>query len=88
MKKEVINSLTNNFEDYIQILEQDKNEEINFWFARDLQHLLGYDEWRNFQSVISKAKTACEMSGEDIFDHFVDTNKTIAMPKNCKEKHR
>ncbi len=85
MKKEIITQLTKDFESSVQILEQEKNKELNFWFARDLQHLLGYDEWRNFQSVISKAKTACEMSGEDIFDHFVDTNKTIAMPKTAKK---
>ena len=86
MKKAAIKNLTNNFEDYIQVLAEGKNKEINFWLARDLQHLLGYEEWRNFQNVISKAKTACENSGQDIFDHFVDTNKTIIMPKGASKK--
>lgn len=50
---------------------------MEFWLARDLQHLLGYTEWRNFTVAISKAKTACEMSNHTISDHFVDVNKMV-----------
>lgn len=60
---------------------------IEYWLARDLQQLLGYAEWRNFnQSAISKAKTACELSGHQISDHFVAVNKTIKMPKGAKKE--
>ncbi len=79
MKKELIHSLTNDFESYAQ----KTNSDIEFWLARDLQHLLGYTEWRNFLLVINKAKTACEVSEHAIFDHFVDVNKTIQMPKGA-----
>ncbi len=48
--------------------------------ARDLQQLLGYTEWRNFTKVILKSKTACELSGQQIDNHFVDINKTSLMP--------
>lgn len=48
-----------------------------YWLARDIQHLLGYAEWRNFGQVISKAKTACEVSGQLVKDHFVDVNKMV-----------
>ena len=54
--------------------------------ARDLQKLLGYDKWGNFLNVISKAKIACENSGHQIFDHFADVGKTIAMPKGAKKE--
>ena len=50
---------------------------LEFWLARDLQHLLGYGKWANFQSVISKAKTACENSGHKIFDHFASVGKMV-----------
>ena len=33
--------------------------------------------WRNFTAVINKAKTACEVSGHPIADHFVDVNKMV-----------
>ena len=59
MKKEVVKNLTQDFESQVNHTKSD----IEFWFARDLQHLLGYSEWRNFTKVINKAKTACETSG-------------------------
>ncbi len=59
---------------------------IEFWLARDLQHLLGYSKWDNFKNIISKAKTACEVSGYDILDHFPDVGKTINMPKTATKE--
>jgi DNA-damage-inducible protein D len=73
MKNELIKSLTNDFEDHSQTTENG----IEFWFARDIQHLLGYSEWRNFNKVILKAKTSCEATGNLISDHFVDVNKMV-----------
>lgn len=82
MKTELVHTLTATFEGHAQTTENG----IEFWLARDLQHLLGYAEWRNFGLVINKAKTACEVSGHAIADHFVDINKTIAMPKNAQKE--
>lgn len=82
MKTEIIKSLTNNFESHANKTE----EGVEFWFARDLQHLLGYAKWDNFASVISKAKTACEMTGNGIGDHFADIGKTIQMPKGAQKE--
>lgn len=75
MKSDIIESLSNNFEDHSQTTENG-NE---FWFARDIQHLLGYSEWRNFQKVVVKAKTSCEATGNSIADHFVDINKMVEL---------
>jgi DNA-damage-inducible protein D len=73
MKKEIVESLTDNFEAHAQQTEGG----IEYWLARDIQHLLGYAEWRNFGTVISRAKTACEISGHPVADHFVDVNKMV-----------
>ncbi|MBS4069656.1 DNA damage-inducible protein D [Sulfurimonas sp. RIFOXYB12_FULL_35_9] len=73
IEKELIHSLTKNFEDFAN----QTDDKVEFWLARDLQHLLGYAEWRNFQNAISKAKTACDVSGQNISDHFVDINKMV-----------
>jgi DNA-damage-inducible protein D len=73
MKKEVVQTLTDNVEGHAQQTETG----VEYWLARDIQHLLGYAEWRNFGLVISKAKTACEVSGQRITDHFVDVNKMV-----------
>jgi hypothetical protein len=63
---------------------------VKFWLARDLQHLLGYDEWRNFPAVINKAKTACEVTGHAISDHFVGVNKMVELGsgRRCKKLER
>lgn len=73
MKSEIVRSLTDSFEGHAQQAESG----VDFWLARDVQHLLGYSEWRNFQKVISKAKTSCEVSGHAIDNHFVDVNKMV-----------
>lgn len=76
MKTELIHSLTETFEGHAQQTENG----VEYWLARDLQHLLGYAEWRNFNStVISKAKTACEVSGHIPSDHFVSVNKMVEL---------
>lgn len=73
MKKELVQTLTDTFEGHAQYTETG----VEYWLARDIQHLLGYAEWRNFGLVISKAKTACEVSGQRVKDHFVDVNKMV-----------
>ncbi len=75
MKKEIIQSLVNNFESYSQKTE----EGVEFWLARDLQQLLGYDKWDNFLKVISKAKIACENSGNNTKDHFAGVGKMVRL---------
>ena len=74
MKTELIHTLSSTFEAHAQQTEGG----TEFWLARDLQYLLGYAEWRNFSNtVIPKAKTAREVSGQAVSDHFVDVNKMI-----------
>lgn len=72
MKTELIKSLTGRFEAVAH-----KAEEVEYWFARELQELLGYTEWRNFLQVIDKAKTACINAAQESTDHFVDVNKMV-----------
>jgi DNA-damage-inducible protein D len=74
MKTELVHTLTATFEGHAQQTESG----VEYWLARDLQHLLGYAEWRNFHSgAISKAITACELSGHPASDHFVGVNKMV-----------
>jgi DNA-damage-inducible protein D len=82
MKTELVQSLTANFETHAQRIDSG----VEFWLARDIQNLLGYDEWRNFSLVISKARTACELSGHLISDHFVDVNKMINLAKGAQRE--
>jgi DNA-damage-inducible protein D len=81
MEKQLINKLAKNFEDFVH-----SKDGIEFWFARDLQHLLGYAEWRKFEGVILKAQESCKKSNLNSFDHFVGAAKTIDMPKGAKKE--
>ena len=41
-----------------------------YWSARDLQPLLGYNHWRSFEKAVQKSVTSCEQSGNDPSHHF------------------
>ncbi|MBQ9267672.1 MAG: DNA damage-inducible protein D [Clostridia bacterium] len=61
------------FED-IKHIDEDGRE---YWYARELQVVLDYKEWRKFQNVIEKAKQACKNSGNNTFYDFVDVDKIV-----------
>lgn len=73
MKTEQVQMLTETFEGHAQQTEGG----VEYWLARDVQHLLGYTKWENFLNVVNKAKTACEVSGHDIGNHFPDVRKMV-----------
>lgn len=56
-----------------------------YWLARELQPILDYSQWRNFNEAIDRAKLACQNSGIDPSDHFAEVSKTIPMPKNASK---
>jgi len=82
METKMVHTLTATFEAHAQQTENG----VEFWLARDLQHLLGYAEWRNFTTVISKAKTACEVSGHSIGNHFVGVNKMVEIGSESRRE--
>jgi len=75
MQNDQIYTMTESFEGHAQETENG----IEYWLARDIQHLLGYTEWRNFLNIVTKAKTACEVSEHPVQDHFVDINKMVEL---------
>jgi DNA-damage-inducible protein D len=82
MKPEIIHTLTKNFESFAHKTK----DGLEFWFARDLQKLLGYSRWENFINAIAKAKIACEVFGEKVSDHFPDITKMINLAKGAQRE--
>ncbi len=76
MDQNTITKLTNSFN---AIVQQVPNVAAEFWYARDLQELLGYTEWRNFLKVIEKAKDSAQNVGASVQNHFVDVNKMVSI---------
>jgi len=52
-----------------------------FWSSRDFAQVLGYNDYRNFEAVVAKARTACFNSGQRVEDHFVDITEMIEIGK-------
>lgn len=61
-------------------------EGVECWSARELQQLLGYSKWENFEKVIQKAKDACKNAGEEVIYHFPDIRKMIAIGKGAEKE--
>lgn len=79
MKSEEIKNLFFQFEAAASELEG-----VECWSARELQSLLGYSKWENFEKVIQKAKDACKNAGEFIENHFPDVRKMVGIGSNTE----
>ena len=69
------------FEDIKHVNEND----IEFWYARELMPVLEYSKWENFEKVIEKAKIVCETSNNNINDHFADVRKIVKAGATTKK---
>ena len=72
--------MSNTIFENIKNIDENGNE---YWSARDLQEVLQYKEFRNFETAIKKAITACENSDINVSNHFVDANKMINLAKGA-----
>lgn len=79
MKSEEIKQLFEQFEAVASELEG-----VECWSARELQTLLGYSKWENFEKVIQKAKDACKNAGELIENHFPEVRKMVEIGSNTE----
>ncbi len=76
MDEKMIAKLKKLFDD---IIHRSEDGEMEFWYARELQPLLGYSRWENFELVIKKAIIACENAGGNVGDHFRGVTKMVSI---------
>lgn len=72
-------SLFDSIQQYVK--GEDGNEQIEVWFARELQELLGYARWENFIVAIGRAVDACKSQGINVDNHFREVTKMITIGK-------
>ena len=77
MSTELMRYSDQTFEDIKHINEYGQE----YWLARELQPILGYNSWRRFSDAIERAKIACKNSGYEVDEQFADAVKTSPMPK-------
>jgi DNA-damage-inducible protein D len=81
MEQQTITKLISSFEECVY--EQDG---VEYWFARELQKLLEYTQWRNFLNVVDKAKESCKNSGNEVGDHFADVSKMVKLGSDAERE--
>ena len=74
----------NTYQSPFESIKQIDDDGIEYWYARDIQEILEYSEWRNFSKIIEKAKSACETSGHAVQSEFVDVNKLVDVGANLQ----
>lgn len=73
MSNELMKYSDQTFED-IKHINEDGQE---FWYARELQHVLEYAQWRYMKETVERARLACENSGLNPDDHFAEVRKMV-----------
>lgn len=74
MDKKTIYEMKNAFDEIVKIIQE---EAVEFWYARDLMALLGYDRWENFHKAIERAIDSCKASEIEPADHFRSVTKMV-----------
>lgn len=66
------------------VVLQTTEEKIEFWYARDLMKLLGYNRWENFEKAIKRAMESCETAKIEVTDHFREVTKMVQLGSGSK----
>ena len=66
------------------VVQKDDSADVEFWYARDLMVLLGYDRWENFDKAIQRATDSCKTSGIEVENHFREVTKMVVVGSGAK----
>lgn len=83
MEEKIIEKLKLMFDDIVHI---SSDCSIEYWCARELQPLLGYSRWENFELAIKRAMESCKSSKIEALDHFRDVTKMVQLGSGSTRK--
>ena len=87
MDKQQIIKYQSNFDKIVHFINsEDKSEQVEVWFARELQILLGYARWENFIIAIHRAVDSCKTQNVNIDDHFREVTKMVVLGSGAKRE--
>lgn len=84
MRMKIVKDITKGHLSPFERIKRTNDAGNEYWSSRDFARVLGYSDYRNFEQVIAKARTACFNSGQRIDDHFVDVTDMIEVGKGAK----
>ena len=82
-----INQHKQTFDEIMHFIKSDDDkEQVEVWFARELQSVLGYARWENFQVAIGRAVESCKSQSISVDDHFREVTKMISLAKGAQRE--
>ncbi len=81
MEKSKITAIKSQFDDTIHILD---DTDVEYWLARELMPLLGYERWENFEKAIARSMESCQTSETPVSDHFREVTKMVQLGSGAK----
>jgi DNA-damage-inducible protein D len=86
MDKLSIQNYKTAFDVVAQYIQNENNEQVEVWFARDLQMVLGYARWENFIVAINRAVESCKTQSINVDDHFREVTKMVVLGSGAKRE--
>jgi len=81
-----INQYKSSFDAIAQYIENEQKEQVEIWFARELQTILGYARWENFVVALKRAVESCKTQIVNVDDHFREVTKMVELGSGAKRK--
>jgi DNA-damage-inducible protein D len=79
-----INQYKNTFDSIVKTISDDNENQVEVWYGRELQGLLGYARWENFTVAINRAIESCKSQGVSVDDHFREVTKMVQLGSGSK----
>ena len=87
MDKKLILQYKSSFDNIVRHIESNDNQgEVEVWYARELQPVLGYVRWENFLVAIGRALESCKTQGVSVEDHFREVTKMVELGSGAKRE--
>ena len=80
-----INHHKKTFDEIVHFIKGEDGEgQVEVWFARELQTVLGYARWENFLTAIGRAVESCKTQKINVNDHFREVTKMVSLGSNSQ----
>jgi len=87
MEKQRIIKYQSDFDKIVHFINnEDNSEQVEVWFARELQILLGYARWENFIVAVHRAVDSCKTQNINVNDHFREVTKMVELGSGAKRE--